>query len=92
MSIPGFGYEYKARKRGFSTIAGLDEAVLYITTQPCSICAKMIVNAGINKIVFEGEYPDEFAVNFLKEAVCQNSRILRYCIESLPRTRYIRNL
>jgi dCMP deaminase len=46
----------------------LDGATLYITTQPCSICAKMIINVGINKIVIEGEYPDEFALKFINEA------------------------
>ncbi len=46
----------------------LDGAILYVTTQPCSICAKMIINAGIEKIIIEGKYPDDFAVEFLKEA------------------------
>ncbi len=46
----------------------LDGAALYITVQPCSICAKMIINVGIRKIVIEGEYPDEFALEFLREA------------------------
>ena len=46
----------------------LKGATLYITTQPCSIYAKMIIDAGIKKIVFEGDYPDELALEFLKEA------------------------
>lgn len=46
----------------------LDGGTLYITTQPCSICAKMIINVGIKKVVFEGNYPDELAMEFLKEA------------------------
>jgi dCMP deaminase len=46
----------------------LDGSILYITTQPCSICAKMIINVGIKKIVMEGVYPDDFALNFLHEA------------------------
>jgi dCMP deaminase len=46
----------------------LDGATLYVTVQPCSICAKMIINAGIKKVVMEGEYPDKFAVGFLTEA------------------------
>jgi len=46
----------------------LEGASLYVTTQPCSICAKMIINAGIKKIIIEGNYPDEFALQFLKEA------------------------
>lgn len=43
-------------------------ATLYITNQPCSICAKMIINAGIEKVLIEGEYPDEFARKFLADA------------------------
>jgi len=46
----------------------LEGATLYITTQPCSICAKMIINVGIKKIVIEGAYPDEFALDFIREA------------------------
>ena len=41
---------------------------MYITTQPCSLCDKMIINAGIKKIVFKGDYPDELAMDMLKEA------------------------
>ncbi len=46
----------------------LDGATLYITTRPCSICAKMIINAGIKRVITSGEYPDEFALKFLHEA------------------------
>ncbi len=45
----------------------LDGGTLYITVQPCSICAKMIINVGIRKIVVEGNYPDDFALQFLRE-------------------------
>ena len=48
--------------------ASLEGSALYVTTQPCSICAKMIVNVGIKKIIIEGDYPDELALEFLKEA------------------------
>lgn len=43
-------------------------AVLYLTNQPCIICAKMIINAGIKEIIFKGDYPDKMAREFLKEA------------------------
>jgi len=43
-------------------------ARLYATIQPCIICAKMIINAGIRDIVIMGDYPDEMAAKFLKEA------------------------
>jgi dCMP deaminase len=44
------------------------ESTLYITNTPCSICAKMIINAGIKEVVVCEEYPDIMAYGFLKEA------------------------
>ena len=44
------------------------DGTLYVTHQPCVLCAKMAINAGIKKIVFSGEYPDELAMELLKEA------------------------
>jgi len=41
---------------------------LYTTNQPCVICAKMLINAGIKEIVIAGGYPDKMAMEFLKEA------------------------
>ncbi|HEX3028686.1 MAG TPA: cytidine/deoxycytidylate deaminase family protein [Clostridia bacterium] len=41
---------------------------LYVTHQPCVLCAKLAINAGINRIVFKGEYPDELAMKLLDEA------------------------
>lgn len=46
----------------------IDGATLYCTHQPCSVCAKILVNAGIRRIVFENGYPDSFALEILKEA------------------------
>ncbi|MEW6008820.1 MAG: cytidine/deoxycytidylate deaminase family protein [Candidatus Omnitrophota bacterium] len=46
----------------------VDGASLYITNQPCIICAKMIINAGIKEIVISDGYPDELAKEFLEEA------------------------
>lgn len=43
-------------------------ATLYCTTQPCVTCAKMLINSGITRIVFMGEYPDKLAADMLKEA------------------------
>lgn len=42
-------------------------ATLFCTTLPCSICLKMLINAGIKEIVFENGYPDELTENLLKE-------------------------
>lgn len=43
-------------------------AVLYVTHQPCVVCAKMLINAGIKEIVTLGDYPDELARELLAEA------------------------
>lgn len=44
------------------------DSVLYITNQPCIICAKMLINAGIKEIVIAEGYPDKMARDFLNEA------------------------
>lgn len=41
---------------------------IYVTNQPCVICAKMIINSGIRRIVIRDGYPDELAVEILDEA------------------------
>lgn len=46
----------------------LKDSALYSTTQPCIICAKMIINAGIKEVVIRGDYPDKMAKDFLREA------------------------
>lgn len=46
----------------------VDGGTIYITNQPCVICAKMIINAGIKRIVVRDGYPDELAVKMLEEA------------------------
>lgn len=43
-------------------------ASLYCTNQPCSICAKMIINAGISRIVYKSGYSDPLAIEMLDEA------------------------
>ena len=47
---------------------GIACATLYCTHQPCSACAKMIINAGISRIVYEHPYPDDLAASLLEEA------------------------
>lgn len=46
----------------------IQDATLYCTHQPCSICAKMIVNAGISRIVYIHPYPDDFSKKILEES------------------------
>ena len=57
----------QAALHGVSVAGG----TLYVTHQPCLTCAKMIINAGIQRVVYAGHYPDENAVAFMTEAgVC----------------------
>jgi len=46
----------------------LKSSSLYSTTQPCIICAKMIINAGIKEVVIKGDYPDKLSKKLLSEA------------------------
>ncbi len=43
-------------------------AVYYVTHQPCVLCAKIMINAGIRKVVFHGDYPDPLALKLFEEA------------------------
>ena len=43
-------------------------ATLYCTHQPCVICAKMIINAGIARVVYAEGYPDAFSLQLFREA------------------------
>ncbi len=44
---------------------------LYATNLPCSICVKMLINAGIKKIIYGEGYPDRLARALIKEAGIQ---------------------
>ncbi|MDR1921275.1 MAG: cytidine/deoxycytidylate deaminase family protein [Candidatus Adiutrix sp.] len=43
-------------------------ATLYCTTQPCAICAKMLLNLDITRMVLRSSYPDELALSLLRQA------------------------
>ena len=56
-------------------------ATLYCTHQPCVICAKMIINAGISRVVYKNGYPDDFSLKLFEEA---NVRVEKYrCCEAV---------
>ena len=59
----------QAAKMGIS----IQGATLYCTHQPCTICSKMIVNAGIVRVVYLNPYPDEFAADIFRQAniICE---------------------
>ena len=43
-------------------------ATLYVNAYPCKICAKLIINAGIIKVVITGDYSDKEGLEYLKIA------------------------
>lgn len=46
----------------------VEGGVIYVTNQPCVICAKMIINAGIKRVVVKDGYPDQLSIDILGEA------------------------
>ena len=46
----------------------VDGATLFCTHQPCVICAKIIINSGISRVVYKHGYPDEFSLQLFNEA------------------------
>ncbi len=61
----------QAAQHGVSTKG----ATLYCTHQPCSVCTRMLINAGIVRIVYTGDYPDEFAKALLRDAGIEVERV-----------------
>ena len=53
-----------AAKMGVS----IDGGSIYITDSPCILCSKMLINAGIKRIIYKGNYPDAFSLQLLEEA------------------------
>ncbi len=43
-------------------------ATLYVTHSPCTICAKMLINAGVIRVVVTRKYPDEDGIQMLKDS------------------------
>jgi len=54
--------------------ASLRGTVLYTTTFPCLLCAKKIVHAGMNKVVYVEPYPMPQAATFLRDAGVTTAR------------------
>lgn len=46
----------------------IKDAILFCTNLPCSICIKMIINAGINTIFYEEGYPDALSEKLISES------------------------
>jgi dCMP deaminase len=51
-------------------------ASIYVTCQPCNTCAKMIINAGIKRVIYEGDYPDPFSLELFRDAQMDVLRLI----------------
>ncbi|MCK4349342.1 MAG: cytidine/deoxycytidylate deaminase family protein [Candidatus Krumholzibacteria bacterium] len=60
--------EQNAIIQAASSGIGMEGATMYCTTAPCSTCAKMIINAGIKRLVLGGRYPDQLGEDLIREA------------------------
>lgn len=49
--------------------------IFYVTHQPCVLCAKMIANACISKVVYQGDYPDRLSLDIFEES---GIKLVRY--------------
>ena len=54
----------QAAKHGTS----IEGATLYCNTMPCIICSKMVINAGIKRVVYLSGYPDQLAEEMIRES------------------------
>ena len=54
----------QAARMGIAT----DGATIYCTHEPCSFCTKVILNAGIVRVVYVHRYPDKLAVELREES------------------------
>ena len=57
-----------------------DGATMYVTAQPCNTCAKMIINAGVSRVIYEGDYPDDFSLELFRDSQMQ---VFRYRDEKI---------
>jgi dCMP deaminase len=46
----------------------IEGSTLYCTHQPCILCAKMMINARVSRVVYNWSYPDGTALEFLSQA------------------------
>ncbi|MDI6740625.1 MAG: cytidine/deoxycytidylate deaminase family protein [Candidatus Edwardsbacteria bacterium] len=60
--------EQNAIIQASSSGVSLKDGAMYTTHHPCVLCSKIIINAGIRRVVYSRGYPDELSRQILKEA------------------------
>lgn len=46
----------------------LEGATAYVTVRPCAGCMRLLIQAGVERVVYDGGYPDETTVQVAKES------------------------
>jgi len=64
----GIHAEQNAIIQAATSGTNIEGSVLYSTHHPCSLCIKMILNAGINLVFYEQGYPDELSTSLARES------------------------
>ncbi len=64
----GLHAEQNAIIQAASNGTAISGGVIYVTTHPCVVCSKMLINAGIKEIIFAEGYPDELSELMLIES------------------------
>ncbi len=60
----------------------LKGATVYCTNQPCHLCAMLLINAGVIRVVYREPYPDEAAVRMFGQAeVCLEQKCSQSSID-----------
>ncbi len=61
----------RAAKNGIS----ISDSTLYVTTYPCAICARMLIDLGVREIVYDGDYLDKVSHSLIEEAKIPTRKI-----------------
>lgn len=70
----------QAAKHGIA----MDGSIAYCTHQPCVLCAKILLNAGVVDIVFRDSYPDPLSEELLAEAGVVPRRLVSVPADGVP--------
>jgi dCMP deaminase len=60
--------EMNAIAQAASSGTSINGCTVYTTVEPCSICCKLIINAGCRRVVYMTPYPDELSRTLFAEA------------------------
>ena len=53
----------------------IEGSSLYCTNTPCVVCVKMLINAGVQEIIYAGDYPDQLAKDMIEESSIKIKRL-----------------